>query len=89
MLTENRQGRGLLSEATVKVRVGKEVKFTAAEGNGPVNALAQALSEALGGIYPELTAVRLTDYKVRILDSEGTSSTTRVLIDFQDSYNFV
>ncbi len=85
VLTENRQGRGLLSEATVKVRVGKEVKFTAAEGNGPVNALAQALSEALGGIYPELTAVRLTDYKVRILDSDhGTAATTRVLIDFHD-----
>ena len=84
VITERRQSRGLLSEATVKIKVGGEVKFTAAEGNGPVNALATALSNALTGAYPILETVRLTDYKVRILDSTtGTASATRVLIDFQ------
>ncbi len=84
VITERRQSRGLLSEATVKIKVGSEVKFTAAEGNGPVNALATALRDALIGTYPILETVRLTDYKVRILDSTtGTAAATRVLIDFQ------
>ena len=84
VITERRHGRGLLSEATVKVRVGDEVKFTAAEGNGPVNALATALHDALIGAYPVLRTVRLTDYTVRILNSaSGTAAATRVLIDFQ------
>jgi 2-isopropylmalate synthase len=84
VITEHRHGRGLLSEATVKIRVGAEVKFTAAEGKGPVNALGTALQEALVGAYPVLRTVRLTDYKVRILDgATGTAATTRVLIDFQ------
>jgi len=60
------------------------VKFTAAEGNGPVNALATALQGALVDAYPVLRTVRLTDYKVRILaGSAGTAANTRVLIDFQ------
>jgi 2-isopropylmalate synthase len=84
VITERRHGRGLLSEATVKVRVGEEVKLTAAEGNGPVNALATALQDSLVAAYPVLRTVRLTDYKVRILDSaSGTAAVTRVLIDFQ------
>jgi 2-isopropylmalate synthase len=85
VVTEHRQGRGLLSEATVKVRIREQTKLTAAEGNGPVNALALALRSALLDVYPELEPLRLTDYKVRILDSKkGTAATTRVLIDFQD-----
>lgn len=84
VITEQRHGRGLLSEATVKVRVAGQVKFTAAEGNGPVDALAGALRKALVDAYPVLRTVRLTDYKVRILDSaSGTGASTRVLIDFQ------
>ncbi|MDD4881133.1 MAG: citramalate synthase [Gallionellaceae bacterium] len=84
VITERRHGRGLLAEATVKIRVGEEVKFTAAEGNGPVNALATALQDALVGAYPVLRTVHLTDYKVRILaGSAGTAANTRVLIDFQ------
>ncbi len=84
VITERRHGRGLLSEATVKVKVAGEVKFTAAEGNGPVNALATALQEALVDAYPVLRTVRLSDYKVRILNSaSGTAASTRVLIDFQ------
>jgi len=84
VITERRHGRGLLAEATVKVRVGEAVKFTAAEGNGPVNALATALQDALVDVYPVLRTVRLTDYKVRILaGAAGTAANTRVLIDFQ------
>ena len=84
VITERRHGRGLLAEATVKVKVGDDILFTAAEGNGPVNALATALQKALVPDYPVLGTVRLTDYKVRILDSKtGTGASTRVLIDFQ------
>ncbi len=84
VITERRHGRGLLSEAMVKVKVGETVKFTAAEGNGPVNALATALQDALVEAYPVLRTVRLMDYKVRILNSAaGTAAATRVLVDFQ------
>jgi 2-isopropylmalate synthase len=74
-----------LSEAMVKVRVGKEVMHTAAEGNGPVNALDQALRKALLQFYPSLAQVNLVDYKVRILEeSVGTGSLVRVLIELSD-----
>jgi 2-isopropylmalate synthase len=67
------------------VRIGDEVRLTAAEGNGPVNALAQALRQALIDVYPQIGSLRLTDYKVRILNSaKGTAATTRVLINFHD-----
>ena len=75
----------MLSEAVVKVRVGDEVMHTAAEGNGPVNALDQALRKALLRFYPSLVQVRLVDYKVRILEeSAGTGSQVRVLIESSD-----
>jgi len=75
----------MLAEAMVKVRVGTEVMHTAAEGNGPVNALDQALRKALLQFYPSLAAVRLVDYKVRILEeSTGTASQVRVLIESSD-----
>jgi 2-isopropylmalate synthase len=82
VVVEHRQGRGILAEATVKVRVGDQVMHTAAEGNGPVSALDAALRKALSDAYPSLEKVRLDDYKVRILDSEsGTAASVRVLID--------
>jgi len=82
VLVEHRQGRGMLAEATVKVRVGDKVVHTAAEGNGPVNALDGALRKALQDAFPEVMDVRLSDYKVRILDSDsGTRAQVRVLID--------
>ncbi len=85
---EHRQGRGIFAEAMVKVRVEDEVFHTAAEGNGPVNALNTALRKALLPIYPQLEHYHLTDYKVRILDGEnGTRATTRVLIDMQNGKN--
>jgi 2-isopropylmalate synthase len=75
----------LLSEATVKVKVGDRIMHTAAEGNGPVNALDRALRKALVEFYPDLTAVELMDYKVRILEeSAGTGSQVRVLIESGD-----
>jgi 2-isopropylmalate synthase len=84
VITKRRQSRSLLSEATVKVKIGHEVKSVSAEGNGPINALSTALHTALRDIYPALKAVHLTDYKVRILDSaSGTSAKIRVLATFQ------
>jgi len=69
----------------VKVKVGTEVIHTAAEGNGPVSALDQALRKALLQFYPSLAQVRLVDYKVRILEeSIGTESQVRVLIESSD-----
>ncbi|HSF81934.1 MAG TPA: citramalate synthase [Anaerolineales bacterium] len=82
VVVEHRQGRGILAEATVKVKVGEQVVHTAAEGNGPVSALDAALRKALEDMYPRLKDVRLADYKVRILDSDsGTAASVRVLID--------
>ena len=81
---EHRTGRGIFAEAMVKVRVEGEVLHTAAEGDGPVDALDAALRKALAGRYPEIQDVRLTDFKVRILDpTTGTGAITRVLIDFR------
>jgi 2-isopropylmalate synthase len=83
---EHRQGRGIFAEATVKVKVQGELFHTAAEGNGPVNALDNALRKALVSYYPQLANFHLSDYKVRILDSDhGTEAITRVLIDTRNS----
>ncbi len=82
VLVQHRSEKGLSADATVKVRVGDQMLFTAAEGNGPVNALDAALRKALLDVYPSLIDVNLADYKVRILDSQnGTGATVRVLID--------
>ncbi len=73
------------TEATVMLSVNDVIEHTAATGNGPVNALDNALRKALVGFYPELTSMTLVDYKVRILSShDGTSATTRVLIVTKD-----
>jgi 2-isopropylmalate synthase len=84
-LIEQRAGRELLAEATVKVEVDGEILHTAADGNGPVNALDAALRKALGAFYPDIEHVHLVDYKVRILDGgEATAARTRVIIDSMD-----
>jgi len=84
-LVERRGSAALVSEATVKVRVGDEVIHTAGSGNGPVNALDDAARKVLGGFYPSLRDVHLLDYKVRIVDgSSGTAATTRVTIESGD-----
>jgi len=83
---EHRDRRGIFAEAMVKVRVQGEVLHTAAEGNGPVNALDLALRKALKDYYPQIANFHLSDYKVRILDSDhGTEAITRVLIDTRNS----
>ncbi len=75
----------VVSEATVKLHAGGERAIVTAEGNGPVNALDQALRKAVVGLFPELTGVSLTDYKVRLLNnSRGTDAITRVLIGTTD-----
>jgi 2-isopropylmalate synthase len=75
----------MLSEATVKVRVGAEVRHTAAEGNGPVDALDRALRKALVEFYPGVASVRLTDYKVRVVnEGAGTGAGVRVVIESAD-----
>ena len=81
-IVEQRDGRELLAEATVKVEVDGEIFHTAADGNGPVNALDAALRKALGAFYPGIDDVHLVDYKVRILDGgAATAARTRVVID--------
>jgi len=71
-----------VSEATVKVRIGQDVIHTAAEGEGPVNALDNALRKALAQVYPEIRNITLTDYKVRVLDEgAGTAAKVRVLVE--------
>lgn len=85
VVVEDRRGPGVFSEATVKIRVDGEIRHTVAEGHGPVDALSAALRKALLPEYPQINKIHLTDYKVRILDSDsGTASTTRVLIDFHE-----
>ncbi len=74
-----------LSEATIMVGVGGHIEHTAATGNGPVNALDNALRKALEKFYPELKEVKLHDYKVRVLTAgKGTSAKVRVLVESGD-----
>jgi 2-isopropylmalate synthase len=74
-----------LAEATIMVRVGGKMEHTAAEGNGPVNALDNALRKALEKFYPRLKEMKLLDYKVRVLPAgQGTASAIRVLIESGD-----
>ena len=83
--SSNSNGGDLLSEAMVKVKVGGKILHTVSEGDGPVNALDNALRKALLASYPSLLLVKLVDYKVRILEeSTGTESLVRVLIESTD-----
>ncbi|GLI53825.1 citramalate synthase [Thermodesulfovibrio yellowstonii] len=86
VIDEKRKGdEPTLSEATIMVKVGKNIEHTASTGNGPVNALDNALRKALERFYPELKRVRLKDYKVRVVNSgKGTASKVRVLIESGD-----
>jgi len=89
-----KQGEGnVYSEATIKLRVNGMPEHTAAEGDGPVHALDSALRKALEQFYPELAQIKLTDFKVRVLDSaEGTAAKVRVLLescDESDSWSTV
>lgn len=80
-----RDGQNSVCEATIKVRVGEKRAHTVAEGDGPVNALDTALRAALSKFFPALSEVQLTDYKVRILNTDtGTAAKTRVLLETTD-----
>jgi 2-isopropylmalate synthase len=73
------------SSAMIKIGVGEQAEITAAEGCGPVNALDNALRKALERFYPEIREMKLTDYKVRVLDSQSaTAAKVRVLIETTD-----
>ena len=75
-----------ITEATLKLRVGGEEMLTVAEGDGPVNALDSALRLALTKHYPELASIRLTDFKVRVVNvKEGTAAKVRTVVDSADA----
>src|SRR5215203_2570298 len=85
IISEKRADGETTTEATIKLSVGGQRVISTAEGNGPVNALDQALRKAIGPHYPELKEIHLSNYKVRILDEHrATAATTRVLIDSTD-----
>ncbi len=82
---EQPYSEGVSASAVIKVIVDGKAEITAAEGNGPVNALDKALHKALEVFYPALSEVHLTDYKVRVLDGKtATASKVRVLIESSD-----
>ncbi len=72
------------STALIKIEVDGKTLLTCDEGNGPVNALDRALRKALCAFYPELNALHLTDFKVRVIESSGTDAKIRVLIESAD-----
>jgi 2-isopropylmalate synthase len=81
---KNKDGKSL-SQATIKISVGQEEELTAAEGNGPVNAIDNALRKALSKFYPNIQEMNLVDFKVRVLEgSAGTAARVRVLIESRD-----
>lgn len=76
---------GINSSAMIKIVVDGQEEITAAEGDGPVNALDKAMRRALERFYPAIRDIRLTDYKVRVLDSDkATAARVRVLIESAD-----
>lgn len=85
VITSRTENNPCLSQATIKISVDGEEELTAAEGNGPVNALDHALRKALTKFYPQIKEMRLVDFKVRTLEgSEGTAAGVRVLLDSTD-----
>jgi len=85
MLVEKSASHAVVSEAIVKVKVHGETIYTAAEGNGPVNALDNALRKALVQFYPDIQQIHLSDYKVRVLDEkDATAAKVRVLMETTD-----
>ena len=85
VVTSRIENNPCLSQATIKISVDGEEELTAAEGNGPVNALDHALRKALTKFYPQIREMRLIDFKVRTLEgSEGTAARVRVLLDSTD-----
>ncbi len=85
VVTSRSEEKPCMSQATIKISVDGEEELTAAEGNGPVNALDHALRKALTKFYPKIKDMHLVDFKVRTLEgSEGTAASVRVLLDSTD-----
>jgi len=85
VILEKNEQDDIVSEAMVKLCADGETFHTAADGDGPVNALDNALRKALTEVYPEIKDMHLTDYKVRVLDGkDGTAAKVRVLIESAD-----
>lgn len=84
ILEKHEEGQ-TIAEAMLKLAIDDEVVHTAAEGDGPVNAMDNSLRKALAGVFPEVEDMHLTDYKVRVLDgSDGTAAKVRVLVESSD-----
>ncbi len=85
IILEKQEEEEIMAEAVIKVTVGDQTFHTAAEGDGPVNALDNSLRKALSEVYPEIDDMHLSDYKVRVLNgNDGTAAKVRVLIDSAD-----
>ena len=85
VLVEKRKDNRVFAEATIRLKVNNQERYSAGEGDGPVNALDNALRKALNDFYPNLSKMHLSDFKVRVLDAEaGTAAKVRVLIESQD-----
>lgn len=84
-IIEENRSEGFSASAVIRISVGEKCEYAAAEGDGPVNALDKALRKALELFYPTLKEVSLTDYKVRVIDSNtSTAAKVRVLIESTD-----
>ena len=85
IIVEKRGDGPIISEATIKLKIGDRIKHTVSLGDGPVHAMDQALREALVSFYPSLNEMHLSDFRVRVLDEKaGTAARVRVLIQSQD-----
>ncbi len=85
VVVNKEKNKKITSEAIIKLKIKGKLEHTAADGDGPVNALDNALRKALLDFYPTLAKMHLSDFKVRILDEKtGTAAATRVIIQSQD-----
>ncbi len=85
---ESKSDGRIMTEATVKLRIGDTIRHEVAEGDGPVNALDAAMRKALNGSFPALRDMQLVDYKVRVINSEaGTAAGVRVMIESRDDHD--
>jgi 2-isopropylmalate synthase len=85
VIVEKRFDGPIISEATLKLKVGNELRHTVSLGDGPVHAMDQALRKSLEEFYPSLKEMHLSDFRVRVLDEKaGTAAKVRVLIQSHD-----
>jgi len=85
LIMEKSEDKDITAEAIIKLTIGEKTFHTAAEGDGPVNALDNSIRKALNEVYPEISRMHLSDYKVRVLNgNKGTGAKVRVLIDSVD-----